>query len=1094
MKKILRSLVLIFTLVVSVFIFNTESHANKLEHDFNILIKDDKDQNKILLKDKDDTIVYNSIVYTKIDKNLLEEGENKDLEEYWYIPTNDYIERYNLEKYEDFDKSKENEIAYKLNSKEKFEFKIKKDAILENQNHQYFDEYYQIDQTYKLKDKEYKISHKVLFENNFLKTRKEKLNRINPDLLLNLVNKRDNHTESKKDNNTKTSKSTDKKTDEQKSEEEKSDDEEDDEDNSDDYQVNEIIEVNKKDAARIDSSNFNNWSLDPNRKVVYSGTLNSKDSTPLSNKEIRLVDSLGNSIKTTTDEDGYFKLKLDQNSNYSIFYDGGKGKVQTGQINEISIDSDDIKFSPGKTLDNKYGYINFNPSVAYLNHSFANYKVKANQVIINNDEEFNYERGDIIALPPNTYHASGKLVRIDNIEKKDGKIVLSFINPTFTDTFREVKMDTGDEGIDISEFSFVENDYYKKIESYRPRMATYSVHLEDNIRNELLISLENNLRFKADQEKNDVIVSSMFKHSFKFNDYGYAMEFNLSTDSEEEDVSITDYPSGLELKFSEDDDINDFSKAIKKGLEEKKFKKYRTKDFDFSSEITTSVENTFSLSGNLGMKIDYSIFNPAKTRIELKNNFVTKNALNFGLKSNLNYETPKLRLQSPYLIGVDLSFVVDGEGELKLVSEYDVASETTTKLENGKINSEKLVEKGPLNDTSVEGEAKLEIGPKLTPYLGIEDIKLLSTDFLAYLEGSLEFDNKESYGEVNGVLKWDKVELGSSLLKVELTKEDGIYKKSFPLWSNKKIAKEVNDKDIIDNKNPDDPNISPNTKYLDINYKIGGPNTTVLPSLHTEFEAKNPGTKIIKNNNGVFMYIQPELATKMKTYHKSMHYSDLFNEVYNCDDLYVNYDNYYKDIVINRNKLLNGYESIDKALQRAGMKNETNKPNPDVYTEVEFFNIPKSLSSINDGQIFYPKARISDFDQGEYEVYVVRKEIRKDKSGLDYYNKRRPNETLRPSNDFTYTDYYLDKFKLKIGDEKVKEAKEIDNTKKIETYDINIEDSNNVENKEANNNENIELPIENESENVENTNNVDNNAQINSVNESEEANLEENKN
>ena len=927
MKKILRSLTLLFTLVISVFLFNTKSHADKLDHDFNIFIKEDKGQNQLILKDKDDTIIYNSIVYTKIDKNLLEEDQEKDLEEYWYIPTNDYIEKYNLEKYEDFDESKENERAYKLNSKEKFEFKLKKDAILEDENHQYFDQYYQIDQTYKLKNKEYKISHKVLFENNFLKTRKEKLNRINPDLLLNLVNKRDNHRESRKDIDTKNSKSTDNKIDEEKSEEKNSENEENDEDDSDDYQVNEIIEVNKKDEARIDSSNFGNWSLDPNRKVVYSGTLNSKDSTPLSNKEIRIVDSMGNSIKTTTDEDGYFKLKLDQNSNYSIYYDGGKGKVQTGKINEISIDSDDIKFNPGKTLDNKYGYINFNPSVAYLNHKFSNYKVKANQVVINNDEEFNYERGDIIALPPNTYHASGKLVRIDNLEKKDGKIVLSFINPTFTDTFREVKMDTGDEGIDISEFSFVENDYYKQIESYRPRMATYSLHSEDNIRNELLISLENNLRFKADNEKDDIIVSSMFKHSYKFNDDGYAMEFNLSTDSDEEDVSITEYPSELKLKFSENDDINDFSKSIKNGLEKNKFKKYRTKDFDFSGEITTSVENTFSLSGNLGMKIDYSIFNPANTRIEFKNNFVTKNTLKSGLKSNLNYETPKLRLQSPYLIGVDLSFVVDGEGELKLVSEYDVTSETKTNLKDGKIYSEKLVEKGPLNDTSVEGEAKLEIGPKLTPYLGIEDIKLLSTDFLAYLEGSLEFNNEESYGEVNVVFKWDKVELGSSLLNVELTKDDGIYKKSFPLWSNKKIAKEVKDKDIIDNENPDDPNINSNTKYLDINYKIGGPNTKVFPALYEEFQGKNPGTKIIKNNKGVFMYIQPDLATKMKSKHESTGFYILTNEVFNCDDLYVNYDNYYKDIVINRNKLLNGYESRDKALQRAGMKNKINKPN-----------------------------------------------------------------------------------------------------------------------------------------------------------------------
>ena len=1093
MKKLLRSLVLIFTLVVSIFIFNTESHANKLEHDFNILIKDDKDQNKILLKDKDDTIVYNSIVYTKIDKNLLEEDEEKDLEEYWYIPTNDYIERYNLEKYEDFDKSKENERAYKLNSTDKFEFKLKKDAILENESHQYFDKYYQIDQTYKLKDKEYKISHKVLFEEDFLKTRREKLNRINPDLLLNLVNKSDNHRESRKDIGTKNSKSIDKKIDKEKNSENE-EDEEDEEDDSDDYQANEIIEVNKKDEARIDSSNFSNWSLDPNRKVVYSGTLNSKNSTPLSNKEIRLVDSLGNSIKTTTDEDGYFNLKLNQNSNYSIYYDGGKGKVQTGQINEISIDSDDIKFSPGKTLDNKFGYINFNPSVAYLNNKFANYKVKANQVVINNDEEFNYERGDIIALPPNTYHASGKLVRIDNIEKKDGKIVLSFINPTFTDTFREVKMDTGDEGIDISEFSFVENDYYKKIESYRPRMATYSVHLEDNIRNELLISLENNLRFKADKEKDDVIVSTMFKHSYKFNDYGYAMEFNLSTDSDEEDVSITDYPSDLELKFSEGDDINDFSKAIKKGIEEKKFNKYVTDDFDFSSEITTSVENTFSLSGNLGMKIDYSIFNPANTRIELKNNFVTKNTLKSGLKSNLNYETPKFRMQSPYFIGIDLSFVVDGEGEVKLVSEYDVASETNTKLENGKIYSEKLVEKGPLNDTSVEGEAKLEIGPKLTPYIGVEDIKLLSTDLLAYLEGSLEFNDKESYGEVNGVLKWDKVKLGSYLLEVELTKEDGLYKKSFPLWSNKKIAKEVKDKDIIDNENSDDPNINSNTKYLDINYKIGGPNTRVFPALYEEFQGKNPGTKIIKNSSGVFMYIQPELATKMKSEHTSTGFYILTNEVFNCDDLYVNHDNYYKDIVINRNKLLNGYESIDKALQRAGMKNKINKPNSDAYTEVEFFNMPKSISSINDKQIFYPKARISDFDQGEYEVYVVRKEIRKGQSALDYYNKKDNNPKYRPLKDLVYTDYYLDKFKIKIGDEKVKEAKEINNNKKIETYDINIQDSNNVENKEEenNNNENSELPIENESEDVDNTKNFDNNTQINSENESEEAKLEEN--
>lgn len=1090
MKKILRSLVLIFTLVVSVFIFNTESHANKLEYDFNILIKEDKDQNKILLKDKDDTIVYNSIVYTKIDKNLLEEGENKDLEEYWYIPTNDYIERYNLEKYEDFDKSKENERAYKLNSKEKFEFKLKKDAILEDENHQYFNEYYQIDQTYKLKDKEYKISHKVLFEEDFLKTRKEKLNRINPDLLLNLVNKSDNHRESRKDINTKTSNSTDKKTDQQKSEKENSDDEEDD---SDDYQVNEIIEVNKKDEARIDSSNFNNWSLDPNRKVVYSGTLNSKDSTPLSNKEIRLVDSLGNSIKTTTDEDGYFKLKLDQNSNYSIYYDGGKGKVQTGQINEISIDSDDIKFNPGKTLDNKFGYINFNPSVAYLNNKFANYKVKANQVVINNDEEFNYERGDIIALPPNTYHASGKLVRIDNIEKKDGKIVLSFINPTFTDTFREVKMDTGDEGIDISEFSFVENDYYKKIESYRPRMATYSVNFEDNIRNELLISLENELNFKAEKGK-EVAVSNTFKHSYKFNDYEYSMDFDLGSDSDDEDESTTENVGNFNFGFKEDADINDFSEAMKKGLEQEKFKKYKAKDSDFSGELTTSVKNTFSLSGNLGMKIDYNILKPAETRIELKNNFVTKNTLKSSLNGNLNYETPTLRMQSPYLIGIDLSFVVDGEGEVKLVSEYDVASETKTGLKDKKIYSEKLVERGPLNDTSVEGEAKLEIGPKLTPYIGYEGVKLLSTDFLAYLEASLEFNNKESYGDVNAVLKWDKVKLGSYLLEVELTKENGIYEKTFPLWSNKKIAKEVKDKDIIDNKNPDDPNINSNAKYLDINYKIGGPNTKVFPALYEEFQGKNPGTKIIKNDKGVYMYIQPELATKKKSKHGSIGFYILTNEVHDCDDLYVNYDNYYKDIVINRNKLLNGYESIDKALKRAGMKNETNKPNPDAYTEVEFFNIPKSLSSINDGQIFYPKARISDFDQGEYEVYVVRKEIRKGKSALDYYNKKDKNAKFIPLNDLVYTDYYLDKFKLKIGDEKVKEAKEIDNTKKIETYDTNIEDSNNVENKEVNNNENIELPIENESENVENINNVDNNAQINSENESEEVKLEENKN
>ena len=107
--------------------------------------------------------------------------------------------------------------------------------------------------------------------------------------------------------------------------------------------------------------------------------------------------------------------------------------------------------------------------------------------------------------------------------------------------------------------------------------------------------------------------------------------------------------------------------------------------------------------------------------------------------------------------------------------------------------------------------------------------------------------------------------------------------------------------------------------------------------------------------------------------------------------------------------MLNGkvsFENIADSLKRAGLTNKVNKPNDDAHTEVEFKNIPNSLISKNKDEIFDLNANLDEFDQGEYNIFVIRKEVRDGKSGADHFAEKRPNlndDNNRLDSNFTYT-------------------------------------------------------------------------------------------
>lgn len=604
MRRILRYFVFLITIVSSFFVINSKSEADELKHDYNVILEENEDNNSFVLKNKDDEIIYNTIVSTKIDKNLLE-GESEDLVNLWYIPKNEFIEENGLSKDKNFNKNKENEKAYKVNSTEKFEFKLSDKAEYVKEDHEYFEDYYRIIQTYKLNNSEYEVEHRILFPSYFEKKREEYLNRINPDLVLKFINRQDvSGFDKKAQKVNKKSIKKDKKI--SKNKEEKKD-------NSKnlDQSKEKTEEGNQENSDKGDSSgndgdeSLDNGSDDPNKKIIYSGSLKDKDGNALANSEVSITDNNGNTIKVKTDEDGYFSVKLDQNSTYKLTSGVKKGTLQTKGVDKLDLKSEDFIFNAGKIVNNKYGFVNFQPSVAYLNQNYQRYEVLKDYVFLEANE-FDYKEGDIVVLPSIDGHKYGKVLKIKNISRENNYLKINYETPYFMETFRKVKMDTGEDGIDISEFSIVNNNNYlyskKKKE---PKVMLYSA---ERLNKEFEKYLNFNIKTKLNRETSSddgVSYGGEFLTSFtKDDEEDLFLGFGLKIGKDTQSFTVLNQEGrSLTLDKFKFQDIEKHGEKLLKSVasQTKKNKEYKDTDISLENEID------FKIYGNLGLIIDYDI-------------------------------------------------------------------------------------------------------------------------------------------------------------------------------------------------------------------------------------------------------------------------------------------------------------------------------------------------------------------------------------------------------------------------------------------------------------------------------------------------------
>lgn len=1105
MKRLLKSLVFLLAIFSSLFIFKDNSKAKELEHDYNIFVEENKDLNYFILKDKNENIIHDLPVYTKLDKNILEDNDGKDLEFLWYIATNEEIIKYDLDKSDDFDENKENELPYLAQSKEKFEFKLKDGAKFIEERHESYEDYYRIIQKYELDGKEYELEHRILFDSYFQKKKYEQLNKISPDLVLKFIN-RDLKKESAENNSIRKKES----------------------DNKNSIRKNVDKDQIIDDPAKIvvdDKGSGNDpdgGSSNPDNKLIYSGSLTNENGDPLANEYVLIKGRNGNEIKVKTDDEGYFSVKLHQNWSYDLYAKDYRGVLNTKGVDRFDFKSDNLSLNPGKVVNNKYGFVNFQASVAYLNKDFENYEVLKDYVLLDANK-FNYSSGDIVVLPPVDGHKYGKIVKVKNVEKSDGLLKISYETPFFMETYRKVKMDTGDDGIDITEFSFVNNNnYIYKKKKKDPKISLYSAEERSaSLEKMLHLNVVNEIRRTSDSDKyigdenKGISYGGDFKVLFENDDESAFLGVGVDVgknekisfyDQNEQEISI----EGIKFK-----DIEKYGDSLYKKIK----KKTVNSDSKIDNELSMQNEFDFQIYGNLGLNIDYDVDNLWDMKFDFRNNINVRTYDNVKFKGEFEYETEPQALQyGP--IGIDLSFDFVADGEINGKVEYISRNNNSFVLEgapgNSYFNAFHVYPNFDGNSkkisASAEGGITLTPALKVHPFIGVDKIAKLTAlptlfggEFETKYEKEIESGqvNKKTTGTVSAIIRTEnELELELEILK---------YFEKLKVESLPKI-KIAGEKDILDIKQVllelnspakvvEDEN---GNKLLDIDLKLAPSGTNVEEGLEESFQGKNPGLILKDTEDGVRLLINPEIASKFKTDHHAIYkripgWLNFFSNKAIVDyNFYINQENNYKDVVIKRHDLLADGSTIDinlpkdliyknkkptnieLALKEAGMDNKVYNPNEDeANVSIGIYNMPDSLRSLKSNELFDLKADVKDLDIGEHEVYVLRKELRTGKTARkSIMNKK--NDPFDPVESYgldldkdklSSVDYYLDKFKISIVDKKFEDAKTEDKSpaKEENKKQVNVNYYSSVEEEPVEKSEPVyiedTLKIENNSEN-----------------------------
>lgn len=1075
MKRLLKSLVFLLAIFGSLVIFKDNSKAEKLEHDYNIFVEENKDLNYFTLKDKNENIIHDLPVYTKLDKNILEDNDGRDLESLWYIATNEEIIKYDLDKSDDFDENKENELPYLAQSKEKFEFKLKDEAKFIEESHESYEDYYRIIQKYELDGKEYELEYRILFDSYFQKKKYEELNKISPDLVLKFIN-RDLKKESTENNSIRKKES----------------------DNKNSIRKNvdkdQIIDDPAKIVVddKVSGNNPDGGSSNPDNKLIYSGSLTNENGDPLANEYVLIKDQDGNEIKVKTDDDGYFSVKLDQNYSYDLYSKDYRGVLNTKVVDRFDFKSDNLSLNPGKVVNNKYGFVNFQASVAYLNKDFENYEVLKDYVLLDANK-FNYSSGDIVVLPPVDGHKYGKVVKVKNVEKSDGLLKISYETPFFMETYRKVKMDTGDDGIDITEFSFVNNNnYIYKKKKKEPKISLYSAEERSaSLEKMLHLNVVNEIRRTSDSDKykdNKHKENNKQNKDFESKGVSYGGDFKVLFENDDESAFL-----GVGVDVGKNEKISFYDKNEQEiSIEAKKFKdiekygdslykKIKEKAVNSESKIDTELsmqnEFDFQIYGNLGLNIDYDVDNLWDMKFDFRNNINVRTYDNVKFKGEFEYETEPqiLQIYGPIFVEISFDFVADGEINGKV--EYLSRNNSSFVLEGAPGNSHfKAFHVYPNFDgnskkTSASAEGGITLTPalKVHPFIGVDKIAkiaaiptLFGGEFETKYEKEIEAGqvNKKTIGTVSAIIRAEnELEIEGEILKY-------LDKVGLESVSRIKIA---GDKDILDIKQVlldlnspakvvEDEN---GNKLLDIDLKLAPSGTNVEEGLEDSFQGKNPGLILKDTEDGVRLFVNPEIASKFKTDHHATYkrvpgWLNFFsNKTIVNYNFYINQENNYKDVVIKRHDLLADGSTIDinlpkdlifkdkkkkpteieLALKEAGMDNKVYNPNEDeANVSIGIYNMPDSLRSLKSNELFDLKADVKDLDIGEHEVYVLRKELRTGKTARkSMMNKK--NDPFDPVESYgldldkdklSSVDYYLDKFKVSIVDKQIAETKKED--------------------------------------------------------------------